>query len=70
MLTEHRMAELLDECNQLCNMIGQSIVTAKEGKEKKRYDWNAVEQFAFFNFHFSMVWRKQDRNSRNDAIAV
>ena len=36
MLTEHRMAELLDESNQLCNMIGQSIVTAKEGKEKKR----------------------------------
>ena len=54
MLTEHRMAELLDECNQLCNMIGQSIVTAKEGKEKKRYDWNAVEQFAFFNLHFSI----------------
>jgi len=36
MLTEHRMAELLDECNQLCNMIGQSIVTAKENRAKKR----------------------------------
>src|SRR5881275_3535248 len=36
MLTEHRMSELLDESNQLCNIIGQSIVTAKEGKEKKR----------------------------------
>ncbi len=36
MLTEHRMAELLDECNQLCNMIGQSIVTAKERKGKTR----------------------------------
>lgn len=36
MLPEHRMGELLDECNQLCNIIGQSIVTAKEKKEKKR----------------------------------
>ena len=36
MLTEHRMAELLDECNQLCNMIAQSIVTAKEKRAKKR----------------------------------
>src|SRR2546422_11678483 len=35
MLTEHRMAELLDECNQLCNMIAQSIVTAK-GNDRKR----------------------------------
>lgn len=35
MLTEHRMGELLDECNQLCNIIARSIVTAKE-KRKKR----------------------------------
>ncbi len=35
-LPELRMSELLDECNQLCNMIAQSIVTAKERKEKKR----------------------------------
>jgi len=35
MLPEHRMGELLDECNQLCNIIGQSIVTAKENKDKK-----------------------------------
>jgi four helix bundle protein len=34
MLPEHRMGELLDECNQLCNIIGQSIVTAKENKNK------------------------------------
>lgn len=32
MLPEHRMGELLDECNQLCNIIGQSIVTAKRNK--------------------------------------
>ena len=35
MLPEHRMGELFDECNQLCNIIGQSVVTAKENKDKK-----------------------------------
>src|SRR5947207_12297705 len=35
MLPEHRMGELLDECNQHCNIIGQSIVTAKERKKKR-----------------------------------
>ena len=35
MVPEHRMGELLDECNQLCNIVGQSIVTAKANKEKK-----------------------------------
>jgi four helix bundle protein len=35
MLPEHRMGELLDECNQLCNIIGQSIVTAKKNKNKR-----------------------------------
>jgi hypothetical protein len=34
MLPEHRMGELLDECNQLCNIFGQSIVTAKKNKNK------------------------------------
>jgi four helix bundle protein len=34
MLPEHRMGELLDECNQLCNIIGQSIVTAKKNKNR------------------------------------
>src|SRR5690242_5270800 len=34
MLPEHRLGELLDECNQLCNIIAQSIVTAKENKKK------------------------------------
>jgi four helix bundle protein len=29
MLPEHRMGELLDECNQLGNIIGQSIMTAR-----------------------------------------
>ncbi len=35
MLPEHRMGDLLDECNQLCNIIGQSIVTAKANKDSK-----------------------------------
>jgi len=33
MLPEHRLGELLDECNQLCNIIAQSIVTAKEHRK-------------------------------------
>ena len=33
MLTEHRMGELLDECNQLCNIIAKSIVTAKDNRK-------------------------------------
>src|SRR5437762_4660224 len=35
MLPEHRMGELFDECNQLCKIIAQSIVTAKERKKKR-----------------------------------
>lgn len=35
MLPEHRMGELFDECNQLCNIIAQSIVTAKKRREKR-----------------------------------
>jgi len=35
MLPEHRMGELLDERIQLCNIIAQSIVTAKENRDKK-----------------------------------
>jgi four helix bundle protein len=30
MLAEYRMGELLDECNQLCNIIARSLITAKE----------------------------------------
>jgi len=29
------MGELLNECIQLCNIIAQSIVTAKENRDKK-----------------------------------
>ena len=28
------MGELLDECSQLCNIIGRSIVTAKQNRKK------------------------------------
>ncbi|MGB7342824.1 MAG: four helix bundle protein [Pirellulaceae bacterium] len=38
LLPEQRMSKLLDETNQLCNIIGQSVVTAKKnlntGKDK------------------------------------
>jgi four helix bundle protein len=34
MLTKPKMTALLDECNQLCNIIGRSIVTAKGSKRK------------------------------------
>ena len=34
MLTQHKMTELLDECNQLCNIIARSIVTTKQNKKK------------------------------------
>ena len=36
LLAEYRMSELLDEAKELCNIIGQSIVTAKENRERKR----------------------------------
>lgn len=35
LLPEHRMGDLLDECDQLCNIIGRSIVTAKENQHGK-----------------------------------
>ena len=35
MLPEQKMGELLDECNQLCNIIARSIVTAKRNKGKR-----------------------------------
>jgi four helix bundle protein len=35
LLPEARMADLLEECTQLCKIIAQSIVTAK-GKKRKR----------------------------------
>src|SRR2546423_5237955 len=36
MLTESKMAEVLDECNQLCNIIGRSIVTSKGSSRTTR----------------------------------
>ena len=35
LLPEARMADLLDECTQFCNIIGQSIVTAKDKATKR-----------------------------------
>ncbi|MEK6300888.1 MAG: four helix bundle protein [Acidobacteriota bacterium] len=36
LLPEQKLSELHDECNQLCNIVAQSIVTAKVNREKKR----------------------------------
>jgi four helix bundle protein len=33
LLTESQMGNLQDECNQLCNIIGKSIVTAKTNQQ-------------------------------------
>lgn len=62
MLPEHRMRELLDECNQLGNIIGQSIVTTK-GKKKaplsatRRDQVARFPEFSIFISHFSMSFR-------------
>jgi hypothetical protein len=50
MLPEHRMGELFDEGNQLCNIIAQSIVTAKKQRDKKAW------QLAIYTFQFSMTF--------------
>ena len=36
LLPEGKMADLQDECSQLCNIIGQSIVTTKKRKSQKK----------------------------------
>ncbi len=36
LLSEAKMAQLLDECSQLCNILGQSVVTAKEKTRKNQ----------------------------------
>jgi four helix bundle protein len=35
LLPESRMSELLDEANQLCNIIGKSVVTAKTNQQSR-----------------------------------
>jgi four helix bundle protein len=32
LLPEPRIADLLDECNQLCNILGRSVATARANK--------------------------------------
>jgi four helix bundle protein len=49
MLPEHRMGELFDVCNQLCNIIAQSIVTAKKRRDKKAWHTIYSLQFSIFN---------------------
>jgi hypothetical protein len=36
LLPDHRLAELLDESDQLKRILGQSIVTAKRNKRSRR----------------------------------
>jgi four helix bundle protein len=36
LLPEHRVADLLDECGQLANILGQSVVTAKANSNNPR----------------------------------
>jgi four helix bundle protein len=38
LLPYKKMNQLIDECNQLCNIIGASVVTAKGIKRKKEKD--------------------------------
>ena len=35
LLPEHKMGELHEECSELCNIIAQSIVTAKKNRDSK-----------------------------------
>jgi four helix bundle protein len=36
LLREHRMADVLDECTQLANILGQSVVSAKANRKDSR----------------------------------
>lgn len=36
MLKEHKVSELLEECNQLCNIIARSIVTTKRNQVERK----------------------------------
>ena len=36
LLPEHQMNDLLEECTQLCNILGQSVVTAKSKQKGKK----------------------------------
>ena len=35
LLPEHRMGDLFEECTQRCNIIAQSIVTARQNRKKR-----------------------------------
>jgi four helix bundle protein len=36
LLPDHRLADLLDECNQLCNILAKSLITAKAGRNPRK----------------------------------
>ena len=54
LLPESRMAKLQDECTQLCNIIGKSIVTEKSKRQlKKQATQNNAVPFSLCIFHCS-----------------
>jgi four helix bundle protein len=36
LLPDHRLADLLDECSQLCNILAKSLITAKAGRNPRK----------------------------------
>lgn len=36
LLPDWKLSDLLDECTQLCNIIGKSIVTAKDNRDEEK----------------------------------
>jgi four helix bundle protein len=36
LLPDHRLADLLDECSQLCNILAKSLITAKAGRSPRK----------------------------------
>ena len=40
LLPEQQMAAILDEANQLCNIVGKSVVTARNDKDKDDENMN------------------------------
>jgi four helix bundle protein len=59
MLPESRMAPLLDEAQQLCNIVGKSIVTAKANQEQT--DPQNILHFAVFILAFPMLLATRPR---------
>jgi four helix bundle protein len=59
LLSQSQMANLQDECNQLCNIIGKSIVTAKnDPKAKTKYPTKMTNPLCTLHFSLcSLDWQ-------------